>query len=86
MDPKRWCKYKEDHRLYHAIGQDCPCIEEMVKARKAKVAALRNQINNPNYGYFGVSISPGVTGVIQNVPVQRSKISYVPDPRRRSID
>ncbi len=72
MDKNRWCRLKKAHRLYHAIGEECPCYKEMLARRKARVAQHRAQ--NQGNGMYGM-----VASGIQNVQlkVQRSS-SYTP--------
>ncbi len=83
MDRSRYCKKKSDHRLYRAMGEECPCYQEMVAARKARLAMFRSQSQNTGSGAYGASIAPGITTIIQNIPVQRSTISYVPANRKQ---
>lgn len=54
MDKSKYCRLTEEHRLYRAIGCECPCYKEMLIKRKKRVAQHKAQ--NPGYGIRGIKV------------------------------
>ena len=59
MEENAYCKHEGQHRLYHAIGEKCPCYKDLINTLgQAMAAPLIQSIDYQKLGRMFIDVQP----------------------------